>query len=344
VGHRTGVSGSADDGIELNGWPGSPHEATRYILGHLPECDPVEDFPRQTERPVHGEDAPVLLPPDVIEGEFFRAIHVADPRTARGTSGFAGFLDGTQDVRVVNQSHGIPIVWATVSAAIRARVNRRLVAWTGRPPIVSRRYYIPFRYVDGLHSEFRSHPQVIDTAREDASGKVPSRHPAALMEAAVQRVQQDRESIELELAEAWCASETATLFVDGSITGSRLVSESTRAVGIVKSHRRLYADGDAFRTLVGLRPGERSSIFRVAPRSRYPVASWYVRMRSATGRDALFGLVRVEAAIAGDLQARADEISRWIMAEGSPLALPDARWDKMAYGIRDTEEFLRAIS
>jgi hypothetical protein len=67
-------------------------------------------------------------------------------------------------------------------------------------------------------------------------------------------------------------------------------------------------------------------------------------MRSATGRDALFGLVRVEAAITEDLSSRADEISRWIMAEGSPLALPDGRWDKMAYGIRDTEEFLRAIS
>ena len=45
-----------------------------------------------------------------------------------------------------------------------------------------------------------------------------------------------------------------------------------------------------------------------------------------------------------DIIARADEISRWIVAEGSPLALPDGRWDKMAYGIRDTEEFLRAIS
>jgi hypothetical protein len=344
VGHRTGVSGGTDDGVELTGWPGSPHEATRYIHGHLPECDPVEDFPRQAERPVHGEDAPVLLPPDVIEGEFFQAIQVADPRTTRGTSGFAGFLDGTQDIRVVNQSHGIPIVWATVSAAIRARVNRRLIAWSGHPPIVSRRYYIPFRYVDGLRSGFRAHPLVIDTAREDSSGNIPSRHPAALMEAAVQRVQQDRESIELALAESWCANESATLFVDGSITGSKVVSESTRAVGVVKSHRRLYADGNAFRTLVGLRAGERSSIFRVTPRSRYAVASWYVRMRSAAGRDALFGLVRVEAAITGDLKARADEISRWIIAEGSPLALPDGRWDKMAYGIRDTEEFLRAIS
>ena len=60
--------------------------------------------------------------------------------------------------------------------------------------------------------------------------------------------------------------------------------------------------------------------------------------------DALFGLVRVEAALSADVSARADEVSRWIIAEGSPLALPDGPWDKMAYGIRDTEEFLRAIS
>jgi hypothetical protein len=52
----------------------------------------------------------------------------------------------------------------------------------------------------------------------------------------------------------------------------------------------------------------------------------------------------VDASESVDLSARADEISRWIIAEGSPLALPDGRWDKMTYGIRDTEEFLRAIS
>ena len=41
--------------------------------------------------------------------------------------------------------------------------------------------------------------------------------------------------------------------------------------------------------------------------------------------------------------ARANEVSRWVLAEALPLALPDGRWDKMAYGIRDCEEFLRAI-
>jgi hypothetical protein len=40
---------------------------------------------------------------------------------------------------------------------------------------------------------------------------------------------------------------------------------------------------------------------------------------------------------------RADEVSRWILGEAAPLALPDARWDKMVYGVRDCEEFLRAI-
>jgi len=36
-------------------------------------------------------------------------------------------------------------------------------------------------------------------------------------------------------------------------------------------------------------------------------------------------------------------VSRWILGEAAPLALPDARWDKMVYGVRDCEEFLRAI-
>lgn len=343
MGHRAGVSHRPFD-EEARNWPASPHEATRFILDQVPGCEPVDAPPPHGERYSHGEDVPVILAPEIIEGDAFRAIHVADPRTVRGESGFAAFLDGTQDVRVVNHVYGIPIVWATVSAAIRARVNRRLVSWNGHSPIVKRKYYLPFRYVDGIREDLRSHPDVVDTGKASFSGDLPSRHPAALMEVAIQRVQIDRESIEIQLAEEWCAREKRALYVDGSITGSKSVSTARCVVGVVKTHRRLYAEGDAFRTLVGLRPGERTSIFRVSPRSRFPVASWYVRIRASSGRDALFGLLRVEAAAGEDITDRANEISRWIIAEGAPLALPDGRWDKMAYGIRDTEEFLRAIS
>jgi hypothetical protein len=209
---------------------------------------------------------------------------------------------------------------------------------------VERRFYVPLRYVDDVRPLFRDDPRVVDTGKTDSSGSFPSRHPAALLESAMQMIQQDRESIEQRLAEAWCQSETTPLYIDGSITASDVAASSLLAVGVIKSHNTLYAEGNAFRVLVDLKPGERSSAFRVAPRTRHAVASWYVRVRSAAGRDALFGLVRVEASLTNDLTARADEISRWIIAEGSPLALPDGRWDKMSYGVRDTEEFLRAIS
>src|SRR5205807_10418860 len=97
-----------------------------------------------------------------------------------------------------------------------------------------------------------------------------------------------------------------------------------------------------------LKAGERSSVVRVTSRRRTPVASWYLRLRDAAGRDPLWGLVRVEVAEPKDTSSksvgtRADEVSRWVLAEALPLSLPDARWDKMVYGIRDCEEFLRAI-
>jgi hypothetical protein len=338
------VTPDSSNGRAARTWPSSPHEATRFILEHLPESAAVEGSPTEAERLARAEEPAVLIQPDVIGAKEFEAIEVGDPRRLRGITGFAAFLDGVQDIRVVNQSAGIPIVWATVSAAIRARVNRRLVSWNGRAPVVSSRYYIPFCYVDAIREDLRHDPRVVDTGMADSRGVVPSRHPAALMEVAVKKVQQDREMVEQTLAEEWCAAEKDVLYVDGSITSSPVASRSKVAVGVIKSHRRLYAEGEAFNVLVGLKAGHRTSVFRVARRGRNEVASWYVRLRPPVGRDALFGLVRVEAALDDDIASRADEISRWLIAEGAPLALPDGRWDKMAYGIRHTEEFLRAIS
>jgi hypothetical protein len=151
------------------------------------------------------------------------------------------------------------------------------------------------------------------------------------------------------LAERWCAYENDRLFIDGGISGSEAVAVSACTVGVVKSHRTLYAEGPALAVVLGLGHGERSSVFRVTSPRRTPVASWYLRLRDHDGRDPMWGLLRVEIAhpqpqeihAIGD---RADEVSRWILAEASPLALPDARWDKMVYGIRDCEEFLRAVA
>jgi len=73
------------------------------------------------------------------------------------------------------------------------------------------------------------------------------------------------------------------------------------------------------------------------------VARRYLPRRPAVG-DPFFGLVRVEVVRDSFTPERADEVSRWILAERAPVALPDKRWSTMAYGIRDCEEYLRAVS
>jgi hypothetical protein len=343
VGHRAGVISSADRKEETS-WPNSAHEARRFILGRLPGSAAVDGASADAERYGRADEPAVLVEPSLIEGKSFRAIPVLSASEPRPQSGFSAFLDGTQQISIVNQCEGVPIVWATISAAIRARVDRRLIAWPAVQPSVRRRFYVPFRYLEGLDHDLAGDSRFIDTASPLRAEAIPSRHPAALMEAALQRIQGDRERLELDLAEAWCERGDGILYVDGSITGSAIASADEKVVGVIKTHRRLYAEGDAFRVLVGLKAGERSSMFRVSPRSRSSVASWYVRVREPAGHDSLFGLLRIETSEGAAASSRADEISRWIIAEGAPLSLPDGRWDKMAYGIRDTEEFLRAIS
>ena len=266
-------------------------------------------------------------------------------------AGFAAFLDGTQASRVVAYANGIPIVHGTVAAVVRQRRNRRLATWAR--PIVRQRLYAPIGQLSSGWSEAlaRLELEVVDTsvASDGQPATMASAHPFTLRDAAIHRVQKDREAAEQELAERWCSLEKDPLFIDGGISGSDTVAVSACTVGVVKSHRTLYAEGDGLHVILGLAARERSSVFRVTSPKRVMVASWYLRMRDATGHDPMFGLVRVEIAHPSRLEehavaARADVVSRWILAEAAPLALPDARWDKMVYGIRDCEEFLKAVA
>jgi hypothetical protein len=162
-------------------------------------------------------------------------------------------------------------------------------------------------------------------------------------------VERDRNAAEHMLAERWCRDRAEPLLVDGGIGGSE-AANSPCAVGVIKSHRTLYADGAALRIVLGLEPGARSGAFLVTSRKqRAPVASWYLRLRDSRGHEPMWGLVRVEiaeprGADAALLRERADEVSRWVLAEALPLAMPDSRWDTMVYGVRDCEEFLRAVT
>jgi hypothetical protein len=333
--------------VSNSGPDAASRAALRSLMERLPGMSAVEGG---SIEPAMSSDPPLLRSAKIVEGSSLRVVKVPD-FTRHTVSGFGAFLDGTQQVRLVAHHFGMPVVFGTVAAGVRIRVNRRLITWGHQPPRVERKIYLPLRYLpplaeirDDNRAIARANWEIVDTSTADKDGEYPSQHPAVLQERATRAVDRERDRLEDTLAEAWCARAEAPLFIDGGISRSERVASSWCAVGVIKSHRTLYFDGHEVGKVLGLKKGERTSVFRVSPRSRNSVLSWYLRLREEAGHDPMWGLVRIEVAECDRPTERADEISRWVMAETTPLALPDGRWDKMAYGVRDCEEFLRAIS
>ena len=312
----------------------------RQLRAMAPDAALVTDGEQALERLTPDTRPPRLVGADVIEAGPMRARRVfGDPIVA-----FAAFLDGTQTSRVLAYVDGVPIVLGTVAAAVRVRRNRRLTTW--HRPVVQRKLYGALAALLPAH---RRALESLGVPLVDTMTSAGATHPFVLRDDAVHRIQDDREAAERELAERWCHLEHEPLFIDGSISGSDRVAAAECTVGVVKSHRTLYAEGAALHTIFALRRGERSSVFKVTSPKRMPVASWYLRLRDPVGHDPMWGLVRVEIASPPRIDVaaigeKADTVSRWILAEAAPLAMPDSRWDKMVYGIRDCEEFLRAVT
>ena len=313
----------------------------RQLAALLPESRPAGVGDSTLEIAGQGMDAPRLISATMLEHGPQQRRRV--PGVA--TPGFRAFLDGTQRSEVVCYIAGVPIVVGHAAAVIRERRAGRMCTWGA--PLSGSRIYGPRAMLASatwatLTTAFGE--SLVDTSDGDADL---TSHPFALRDAAIHGVQAHREQLECRLAEQWCRGEDDPLFIDGGISGSDAVAVSRATIGVVKSHRTLYADGEALASVLGLSHRERSSVFRITSPRRTTVASWYLRLRDPAGHDPMWGLIRVESALPAaekidGIGDRADEVSRWILAESTPLALPDPRWDKMVYGIRDCEEFLRA--
>jgi hypothetical protein len=317
------------------------HAIGRWLASIFPDGEPIDGEP-PLEFVAEAAEPPKMAQATVVEGRDLRAIAVSSPPTVA----IAAFLDGRQESAVkMYRAGGVPIVAGTIGAVIRERRDRRMFTWQHR---VDQRIYVP---IGCLGDADRRALAASGAHVRDTTDGIPDliEHPIALRELARNLVRNDRERLEHELAREWCASETRPLLIDGGISAAQPIARSARAIGVVKSHRTLYVQGDALRITLALGAAERTSVFLITPEKRAAVASWYLRLRGRAGHDPMWGLVRVEVSAPerggreDDIGARADEVSRWILAEASPVALPDARWDKMVYGVRDCEEFLRAV-
>lgn len=254
------------------------------------------------------------------------------------------FLDGIQRSQVRGHVGTVPLVHGAVGAAVRVRSGRRLSSWV--PAIRRHACYLPLALVPpGTVDALRANCVVVDTlAGWDPATPLPA-HPADLTAKALTAVQRAREDAEGELAERWVREASEPLLMDGGISGKESVARSPLMVGAVKSHRTLYVSGDSVATVLGLDAGERSTAVVLHSPRRTPVATWYLRLRAPGARGPLGGLLRVEVSLPepDSITERADLVSRWLLAERAPVALPDSRWDVMVYGIKECEDYLSAI-
>ncbi|HEX9565706.1 MAG TPA: hypothetical protein VF981_17125 [Gemmatimonadaceae bacterium] len=289
-------------------------------------------------------EPPRLRDTVVIEAPALSAVPVTGPAVV----GFTAFLDGTQTSHVVDYAGTVPVVAGRTAAVVRIRVDRRLTTW-GDGARTDVRLYAPVQLLpERVRTDLEAAGLSIrDTLRpnEDVSA-----HPIELMRRAVDAVKDDREVLERELAELWSATMSAPLYVDGGLPSGARASVSPWCVGVVKSHHTIYVPAGGLPLVMGLREGERTTATLIDRTWGPQVVSWYLRLREPPSHDPFLGLVRVEVARTSGLEERdalahrADEVSRWILAERAPLSLPDARWDRMVYGIRDCEEYLRATT
>lgn len=297
---------------------------------------PVEHGGASLEVAFSNPEPPVTRSADLLEDGVLRA----RPVSQDAEPVFGAFLDGVQESRTVAWIGPVPIVLARLAAVVRVRTDRRLGTW--RDGFSTRRaLYAPWRR---LFPDYRE-PHDIEFRDVQDDGLPDETHPFLRLQAASKAVKHDRETLERNLAERFCASGECPLYIDGNLPPSDVVRASPFVTGVIKSHHTLYVEGRNLDTLLSLRGGERSSVFVVDTRRRPAVASWYLRVRDAERQSPFWGLVRVEAPLEvmeRSLTSEADARSAWILAERSPVALPDGRWDTMAYGIRNCEEFLRA--
>lgn len=296
---------------------------------------PSEDEPdvRAAAEPRTGR-AELVDPKGSLDG-----VAVGEPRVG----GFTCFMDGMERQRLLLYCSMAPVVYGFTAAVVRRRGEDRRMRTDDVGVRIREALYASRRSAD-LEPLLGPGVSVIEIESEEEHLEA---HPMILREAARKKVGVVREALEREVTSAWLARHDGGaewLLVDGSLAGDYDHYEAPNIVGVIKSHQTQYFPMEEQAKVLALGVGQRSGVFVPLGRKRPPVYSWYLRLRPNDGRDVYFGLVRVEAAKCDRTLEMVDEISRWLLAERSPLSLPDSRWDRMIYPIRDCEQFLKSLA
>jgi hypothetical protein len=275
-------------------------------------------------------DEVCIRPARLAEGSTLEWVPVGAAEPWPGT---LAFLDGVQRLELLGY-HGTSMVLAgEIAAAVRERRDRRLVT-----ALAERQAFVIGRPAAlAATGELEGLATIALPADETP-------HPSRDLANAARALDAARGALELRLGDRYRAALDGWLVVDGPLSESPAWAADPRLVGISRSHTTLPFEGDDLDRYLRLPAGCRSSIYRPDTRSLAPVSAWALRLWPWEGKDLFHGLVRVEVAPANGTPDVASQLSRWLLAERAPISTPDARWDRLLYGIHAVGQFLRTGS
>ena len=270
-----------------------------------------------------------IRPARLLEGTRLEAIAVG---AADAWPAPLAYLNGIQRSEVVGYHGSSPILAAEIAAAVRERHDRRLHTATQK----SRLLVLGRPSALAAAGDALLHREPVPLPDDDAP------HPVRDLLNAARALDRERGALEIAVGDGYRARSAGWLVVDGSLAESPRWAEDPRLVGISKSPSILPFEGEDLERYLRLPVNHRSSVYAPATRSLAPVRAWGLRLWPWEGKDLLHGLVRVEVAPANEATELVDAISRWVLAERAPVSAPDHRWDRLLYGIRSVEQYLKA--
>ncbi|MGQ9486427.1 MAG: hypothetical protein ACUVTY_00840 [Armatimonadota bacterium] len=258
------------------------------------------------------------------------------------------FLDGIQHQRILYYEGVVPVVYAYLSAVVRSRVDGRMCCLQSPyPPTLRQRdgLYAPLRHVDAEGLKQHNIP-----LRDTEVGELLPPHPT-LLQVAANRISNDRESLERDLAQEWLeylqnSGREEWLVVDGGIGEIAVTKPEVRVIGLAKTSVGVEQSltPEQMYVVYGLKKGERTSVFVISRPGQQTVYSWFLRMHDPQKGGLLFGLLRVEMPESERLLEHVNQVSAWLLQDRVPLSLPDPRYDRLLYPMRDCEQYLRAMA
>jgi hypothetical protein len=270
-----------------------------------------------------------IRPARLVEGDSLRMISIG---LAEAWPGSLAYLDGIQRSEIIAYDGSAPIVVAEIAAAVRERQDRRL-----RTVVEARR-----RVALARPSALAAAGDALGELQPIPLSEDEPPHPLRDLVNAAHALDQARGALEVIVGDRYRATSDGWLVLDGSLAVSPRWAQDPRLVAISKSHSILPFDGADLEQYLRLPCAHRSSVYAPATRSLAPVRAWGLRLWPWEGKDLLHGLVRVEVAPANESTDRANQISRWILAERAPVSAPDRRWDRLLYGIHSVEQYLKS--